>query len=345
MQCQLCDREAEISKALPYCPKCIRDKFQEIQSDIMRIHALTRKPHALPERIPDSELGVKCSFCINRCRIAEGDFGYCGVRQNLDGIIVGPDKHWAYVDWYHDPLPTNCVADWVCKGSKDHGQTNLAVFYEACTFNCLFCQNWHYRDRKNKASTEELVRAADASTGCICYFGGDPTPFALHSMEVAELLQERKRNFRTCWETNGSVAPKYMKRWIDYALVSDGCIKIDFKTFSENLNIALCGTSNRNTKMNIKLVAESMKKRVTPPILVVSTLLIPGYLDKQELEYMASFISSIDKDIPWSFLGFYPHFHFNDMPCTSREQAEMALNIAEEHGIKNTHLGNIHLLR
>lgn len=311
----------------------------------MRIHALTRKPYALPERIPDSELGVKCSVCINRCRIAEGDFGYCGVRQNLDGIIVGPDKHWSYVDWYHDPLPTNCVADWVCKGSKDHGRTNLAVFYEACTFNCLFCQNWHFRDRKNRATAEDLIRAANATTGCVCFFGGDPTPFALHSLEVAKQLQQRKRKLRICWETNGSIVSKYMQKWADCALATDGCIKIDLKTYSENLNVALCGTSNGNTKENIKLVAQYMKKREHPPMLIVSTLLIPGYIDEFELEAMAEFISSINKDIPWSFLGFYPHFRFEDMPCTSRAQADMALRVARAHGIRSTHLGNIHLLR
>ncbi|MGB7055336.1 MAG: radical SAM protein [bacterium] len=334
-----------ISKTMPYCPDCIRDRFEEIRCDIVEIHGETRRPYRLPQRIPDRDPGIKCQLCVNKCVIAEGECGYCGVRQNVGGKIVGPNKDWAFVDWYHDPLPTNCVADWVCRGSKHLGYTNLAVFYEACTFNCLFCQNWHFRHRKNRALTEDLAKAADASTGCICFFGGDPTPFALHSLEVAKQLRERTRKFRICWETNGSISPEYMKKWAEYALASDGCIKIDFKTFSENLNIALCGTSNENTKKNIELVAGYMKKRENPPILIVSTLLMPGYIDEGELDSIAQFISSLNKDIPWSFLGFYPHFRFEDMPCTSRKQVEMALAIAEAHGIRNTHVGNIHLLR
>src|SRR4030065_304288 len=48
--------------------------------------------------------------------------------------------------WYHDPLPSNCVADWVCPGGTgegypqfarcpgpEEGCTNLAVFFHACT--------------------------------------------------------------------------------------------------------------------------------------------------------------------------------------------------------------------
>jgi pyruvate formate lyase activating enzyme len=268
------------------------------------------------------------------------------VRENRGGKIIGPDRTWAYVDWYHDPLPTNCVADWVCEGSKDEGCKNLAVFYEGCTFNCLFCQNWQYRGRKNKATISELASAADPMTSCICYFGGDPTPFAMHSIAAAREILERKRNkkFRVCWETNGSISPRIMKLWVELALKSNGCIKIDLKAFSEELNQALCGASNRNMLENIKLVAQYMKKRERPPLLIVSTLLVPGYIDAYEIGEMAKFLNGINKSIPWSFLAFHPHFYFNDLPRTSRKDAERALQIAEEYGMERTRIGNYHLL-
>lgn len=345
MKCQVCNVEGTFSKVLPYCPDCIRKKFDKLYPRIQKIHADTRKKYGLPQKIPVDNSGKVCTFCVNSCHIGNDELGYCGLRKNVAGKIVGPDKNWAYLDWYRDPLPTNCVADWVCKGSKDYGFKNLAVFYEGCTFNCLFCQNWHYREKRTKSSAEDLVRAADPVCGCICFFGGDPTPFAMHSIAVArEILANKRRKFRICWETNGSVARKIIKQWITLALESDGCIKIDFKTFSEELNIALCGSSNKNTKENIQCVAKYMDKRETPPLLVVSTLLIPGYIDKYEIEQMAKFLSSVNKKIPWSFLGFYPHFYFNDLPSTSRKMVEMALSIAEEYGIENTHVGNVHLL-
>jgi len=62
------------------------------------------------------------------------------------------------LSWYHDPLPTNCVGDWVCAGGTgagfpdyancpgpERGYKNLAVFFHACSFNCLYCQNWQFR--------------------------------------------------------------------------------------------------------------------------------------------------------------------------------------------------------
>jgi pyruvate formate lyase activating enzyme len=311
---------------------------------ILKIHADARRRYGLPERIPADRVGIACGVCVNQCRIGEGNAGYCGVRYNQGGKIIGPNRAWAYCDWYHDPLPTNCVADFVCAGHNECGFKNLAAFYEGCTFNCLFCQNWHYRERKTKTTAEDLARAADPATACTCFFGGDPTPFAEHSCEVAKCMSEKTRLVRMCWETNGSVAPRYMTRWVEYALQSNGCIKIDFKAFSYEMSMALCGSSNRFTKENIKLVARYMARRRKPPMLILSTLLIPGYVDEYELEGMARFISSIDQDIPWSFLGFAPHFYFGDVPPTSQKQVEQALEIAEAYGIERTHVGNVHLL-
>jgi pyruvate formate lyase activating enzyme len=344
MRCHECGTECTLSATLPFCPGCLRERFTKLQPVIHQAHEQARTPYKLPVTVPDSKNGIRCGQCVNQCCIGNSESGFCNARQNINGQITGPDRTWAYATWYHDPLPTNCVADWVCAGSRDHGYKNLAVFYQTCSFDCLFCQNWHYRERATKTSTEELVRVVDPLTNCLCFFGGDPTPSALQTIEIAQQLTERKRKIRICWETNGSIAPAIMEQWTKHALATNGCIKIDFKTYSENLNHALCGTSNKNTIENIRLVARSMKKRTKPPLLIVSTLLIPGYIDEYELTAMAQFLAGIDKDIPWSFLGFSPHFLFSDMPRTSRQQADTALNIAQAHGITRTHVGNAHLL-
>jgi pyruvate formate lyase activating enzyme len=90
--------------------------------------------------------------------MATGERSYCGLRYNKNRHLAGASADKANVSWYHDHLPTNCVADWVCQGGSENGYPqfsrrqrpefgykNLAVFYQACSFDCLFCQNWHYR--------------------------------------------------------------------------------------------------------------------------------------------------------------------------------------------------------
>ncbi len=357
--CRICGKTfSSVAKILPYCPDCIREKFDVIRDSLAKIHGQTRAEFKLPTIVPSNKKGKKCNVCVNQCRIGEGEKGFCDTRKNIGGRIEQPAKDWAYLEYYHDPLPTNCVAAWVCPGCSklgfpkyshyphpEFGYKNLAVFYEACTFNCLFCQNWSFKKRRVKSETEELVNAADPLTSCICYFGGDPSPFYNHSLEVAErILARGQKKFRICWETNGSLNPLLMKKWAEKALASGGCIKIDFKAYSKPIHYALCGASNEYTKENIRLLAGLQQQRVDLPLVVVSTLLVPGYVDEFEIEQIAKFIVSLDKKIPWSLLGFHPQFKMVDLPCTSRAQAQRAIEIAKKYGIEDVNIGNVHLL-
>jgi pyruvate formate lyase activating enzyme len=59
---------------------------------------------------------------------------------------------------------------------------------------------------------------------------------------------------------------------------------------------------------------------------------------------LASYISNLNPDIPFSLLAFYPHFYLKDLPTTSRAHALRCKGIAERQGVRNVHIGNIHLL-
>ena len=60
---------------------------------------------------------------------------------------------------------------------------------------------------------------------------------------------------------------------------------------------------------------------------------------------IAVFLASIDPSIPYSLLGFYPSFVINDLPSTSREQAERCFIAAKKQGLERVTIGNKHLLR
>ena len=130
----------------------------------------------------------------------------------------------------------------------------------------------------------------------------------------------------------------------EFARSSGGCIKIDFKAYSEEMHYALCGASNKHTIENIKLLAEVAKEREDPPLLIISTLLVPGYIDEVEIEGIAKFIAGLDWQIPWSLLGFHPQFLMTDLAGTSRLHAEKAIAIAKKYKIEDVNIGNAHLL-
>jgi pyruvate formate lyase activating enzyme len=294
--------------------------------------------------------------------MAPGEEGYCGIRSGSRESLRRDGRERAKVSSYWDPLPTNCVADWVCAGGTgagyprfahedgpEVGYYNLAVFFESCNFNCLYCQNWTFKGNHRLLpwrSVDHLGEAVSEHTSCICYFGGDPTSQLPYAIRVAEGQRRAKphRILRICWETNGSMHPAWLKRMVGLSLDSGGCIKVDLKAFNPDLHHALCGVGNEQVLANFARMARWVPERPEPPLLVASTLLVPGYVDAEEVGQLARFIAALNPDIPYALLAFGPQFHMEDFPTTSRAQAEACMDAARRAGLRCVRLGNRHLL-
>jgi pyruvate formate lyase activating enzyme len=107
-----------VSAVMGACAECLRSGLglEHVQS----VHASSRREFGLPGTPPRREEGVACALCANRCRLGVGQGGYCGLRENRrDRLHHRAGTPTAgLLSWYYDPLPTNCVADWVCTGSS-----------------------------------------------------------------------------------------------------------------------------------------------------------------------------------------------------------------------------------
>jgi pyruvate formate lyase activating enzyme len=239
------------------------------------------------------------------------------------------------------------VADWVCEGTRHSGSHNLAVFYASCTANCLFCQNWEYRrttvGEYQTLSAAELAAAADADTFCVCFFGGDPASQMPHALAASKRLAER--GVRICWETNGMMHPRLLDAALDFSMRTGGCVKFDLKAFSEEVHRALTDVSNQRTFENFSRAGRRFGERSDLPLVIASTLLVPGYVDAREVAGIAGLIASVDARIPYALLAFGPRFLMHDLPCTSAQQAWEAEAAARAAGLKNVRIANQHLLR
>jgi len=332
-------------------------------------HRAARTLHGLPPEVPRDPSGVTCGICGNRCRIPEGGRGYCGLVENRGGRLVfrTGSPRIAVGTYYLDPHPTNCVADWVCPGATgrgypryslspkgpENGFFNIAVFYGACNINCLFCQNWEYRDMAAKArpvlTVEELVSAVSRRTTCVCFFGGDPGPQIIHALEAAKSMVERARElslrvFRVCWETNGFMNPSLLEKAVELRLETGGINTIAVKAWSHEVYYALTGNNGRLVLENVKRIAKRISERPEVPLLVVSTLLVPGYVDEHEVDGITRFLADINLEIPYRLLAFHPDYMMRDLPPTSRRHALRAYEIARKNGLKNVSIGNPWLL-
>ncbi len=192
-----------------------------------------------------------------------------------------------------------------------------------------------------------MVADVDRTTACICYFGGDPAPQLPFSLRASRQAIENnsERILRICWETNGSMHERLLDRMIETALKSGGCIKFDLKAWDPALHITLTGITNKQTIRNFRHAGKRFQERTAPPLIVASTLLVPGYIDKEEVRRIAAFIASVDPGIPYTLLAFYPQFYMSDMPPTTQEDGYQLLSTAKAEGLKRVEIGNLHLLR
>jgi pyruvate formate lyase activating enzyme len=347
--CYLCQvKSHRIAASIGVCASCLCTRFPEARPLIEAAHAASRAEFNLPAQPPRGKQGVQCKLCSNECSIGEEERGFCGLRTVHQGKIIhlAGTPQRGLLQWYRDPLPTNCVADWVCEGSQHPGDHNLAVFYASCTANCLFCQNWHYRQvsptQSKTISASELASAATLRTFCACFFGGDPASQMPHALATAKLLAQR--GIRVCWETNGMMDPKLMDAAVQVSLRTGGCIKFDLKTFDEELALALTGVSNRRTLENFARAARRFDERPGLPLVVASTLLVPGYVEPDQVGKIAHFIADNNVHIPYSLLAFAPNFYLHDLPCTPAVHAREAEAAASAAGLVNVRIGNRHLL-
>ena len=350
IRCAICG-ERKASATLHVCADCIRrGKGMEY---IEEAHAKIRAAYKLVSSPPKTKGGITCGLCANECKMGEGERGYCGLRANINGRLVSSvPEGYALMHVYYDPLPTNCCAAWFCPGSSQSGKVNVAVFFYGCNFNCIFCQNETHKNLAAARAMSEydfvsaVLRRENAY--CICYFGGSPEPqlpFAIHA--TRRILEERERDLRICWEWNGCGSTRLVRQAAELSLASGGIVKFDLKAFNPNLSLALSGVPNERAYENFKLIADEFfavsASASSTPVLTATTLLVPFYVDAQEVENIARFIADIDPRIPYSLLVFHPAFYMRDMPVTPREQVLRCYEAAKRH-LKYVNIGNKHLL-
>ncbi|WP_238375130.1 radical SAM protein [Vulcanisaeta thermophila] len=377
-RCLICGRDGIITNSIGACVNCLRERPADALAIVRRFRAKWRLSVGLPIA-PPREGDYHCHVCVNECSIPRGSRGFCGVWVN-DGKLrpLGGQGRLVLMT-YLDPLPTNCVATPVCPAvgrgyprfsrykHGEYGLFNLAVFMGGCDLDCLFCQNYEHkiwiaggkvRGRLRSVGVEELVKEAlNPEVPCICYFGGDPTPHTpMLIMASRRILTESERLGqgvkRICWETNGLVNPVIMREMARLSLVSGGIVKIDWKAWTPSVYEALTGVDGEKAlerlKVNTRIVAEMARERDEPPLLVVSILLVPGYIDEHEVSGIANYVAGLMREfsvnIPIVLLAFHPDHLMRDLPPTSLRHMMSAVDVVKSAGIREVYVGNEWLL-
>lgn len=297
----------------------------------------------------DNGKGIECANCARRCQLEEGQEGYCGIYKNNDGTISralgNPSEVLATIE--EESFPTECVPGWACPVHQDasDGDRCCGVFIGSCSLDCLYCQTYETWDRMVSEGEEvyspDIIvdEVLDNGFSCVSFFGGSPEiePQAVYS--IAKKIAEVDDCPNICLETNGYFSEKWMEKIAQACFDSGGGIKIDLKAFSPRLYTALAGADVKRVFKNFKKLAEYHDSSEEMPFLRASTVLVPHYIDYNEIKKLSRFIAKQDKTIPYTLLAFSPQRRLTDLPKTSYDFAVRAKEIAEEEGLENVKLG------
>ena len=351
------------ARSFRVCPTCLHERPSNALPFLRKAHGTRRAQLGLPATPPRSPRGTPCRVCANKCDLGRGERGYCGLRQNVGGRLqtLTTPSH-GRLHRYVDRHVTNCCAAWFCPAGTgagfphyaytpgpELGYANLAIFLYSCNFDCLFCQNATHRNisTANAVTVDALVTQTqrNPAISCWCFFGGSPEPqlpFAIQASKTA--LASIDRRLRICFEWNGCGHPQLVRRAAELAVTSGGTIKFDLKAWTPALSEALSGVPNTRAYENFAMLAQDVyPQRLEVPVLLTTTLLVPGYVDASEVESIAAFIADHDPTIPYSLLVFHPDDQMTDLPITPLSQVAACYRAAACH-LLQVHIGNLQLL-
>jgi len=275
---------------------------------------------------------LECFLCAHRCKIPEEAFGFCGMRQNIDGKLFT----FAYgnvIASHVDPIEKKPLYHFL------PGSTSYSIATIGCNFRCGFCQNWTISQVSQKKDAvegyelkpEEVVREA-LKTDCasISYTYTEPTIFFEYAYDISVIA--RQKGIFNVFVTNGYMT----KEAIDAIAPYLDAANVDLKFFSDASYEKIC-------KGSLQPVLESIRYLREKGVWVeVTTLVIPGQNDTdKELAGIAGFLSGISEEIPWHISRFHPDYEFTGTGPTPVKTLERAQRIGKESGLKYIYLGNV----
>lgn len=324
---------------------------------------------------------VICEICPRRCALQNGQFGFCGVRQNLNGTVVCAVYG----------CTTGLAVDPVEKKPLMHfypGSRVLSFGTVGCNLACHFCQNWtisQSRDIKRchiHISPEQIAQIA-VKYGCksVAYTYNDPVIWMEYATDTARACHDV--GIKNIAVTAGYIQPEARKLFFTHM----DAVNVDLKSIQPQFYEVLCHAQLgpvldtllylRNetdswleiTNLLIPSVKESLKPYKQNPVvsqqdglqlnLVDSsddtqtppphTLLLNeknmpscGNDSDDNITRLCEWtVNHLGPDVPIHFSAFHPAYRIQNRPPTSAPSLIRACQIGIKSGLHYVYSGNI----
>jgi pyruvate formate lyase activating enzyme len=274
---------------------------------------------------------VNCVLCPRRCVIEKGKRGFCGVRENQDGVL--------YSLVYGKPCSLHI--DPIEKKPLFHffpGSRAFSLATVGCNLKCKFCQNWQISQAAVEdvdainLSPEELVnKVHETGVPVIAYTYTEPTVFYEYMLDVAKLA--KKAGIKNVMHSAGYINEEPLRALCPYLDAAN----IDLKGFNNKFYTTLTLGNVDDVKRTLKILkAEGVWLEIT-------NLILPGLNDSpDEIRKMCMWIKeNCGFETPLHFSRFWPLYKLEHLSPTPVETLEMAKKIAQDVGLKYVYIGNV----
>jgi pyruvate formate lyase activating enzyme len=275
---------------------------------------------------------IECDLCPRHCRLNDEQSGLCGIRKREGDQLIAAAYGQA----------CGLAIDPIEKKPLNHflpGSNVYSFGTTGCNLTCGFCQNFHLSRSQNVEGTPmEPEDIADAALkyGCesVAFTYNEPTIFLEYAIDTALACHEK--GLKTVAVTNGWIEPEPCSEFFSHMDAAN----VDLKAFTDHFYKTLCGASLQPVLDTLVAI-----RHTTDCWLECTTLLIPGRNDSPaEIDAMTKWaVAHLGADVPWHFSAYAPTRQWNEAPPTPLDSLLQAESIARSNGIKNVHLGNVHL--
>ena len=275
---------------------------------------------------------VQCKLCPRQCIIPNGKRGFCGVRENQDGIL--------YAMVYAKPVSIT-LDDPIEKKPLFHFFPSTLTFSMAtagCNLRCKFCQNWEISQRRPEEldyiylEPQDLVRKVKASgRPTIAYTYSEPTIFYEYMLETAKLA--RIEGLKNIMHSSGYINEEPLRQLAKYLDAAN----IDLKAFTNEYYVKMSEATLEPVLRSLKVLREEGVH------LEITTLILPGLNDDEDsMIKMCLWIKeNLGEDTPLHISRFFPMYKMISLNPTPVATLERLRRLAVDSGLKYVYIGNV----
>lgn len=275
---------------------------------------------------------IRCTACARYCKLADGQVGLCGVRQNVAGklqlLVYG-----RVITGHIDPIEKKPLVHYM------PGTRIFSIATTGCNWLCHYCQNYDISQRRKvegeQLSPEQIVQMAkERECEGIAYTYNEPTIYMEFAHDVGVLAH--KEGLFNVFVSNGYGTPEGIPLVADFL---DG-ITVDFKGNAERSFVRkYIGIPDADPIFKYLL---DLKEKTSVHV-EFTDLIVPRVGDDiGEARKLSRWIyDNFGPDFPLHFLSFHPDYRMLEFPNTPVKTLEKHWEVAREEGLNYVYIGNV----